>query len=95
MPGAGGPALSVEARALAKVQSALKEGRGAEALQLVEEQRQQFAHGALQPERDAARIVALCAVGRVADARSAARDFLAASPRSPFATRIRASCAGQ
>jgi hypothetical protein len=87
--------LSVEARALAKVQSALKEGRNAEALSLVEEQQQQFAHGELQQERDAAKIVALCAVGRVAEARVAARDFLANSPRSPFATRIRSSCAGQ
>jgi len=93
-PSAAGLALSVEARALAKVQSALKEGLNAEALRLVEEQRQQFAHGELQQERDAARIVALCAVGRVADARSAARDFLSNSPRSPFAARIRASCAG-
>ena len=88
-------ALSVEARALAKVESALKEGLGAEALRLVEDQRRQFARGALQPERDAARIVALCAVGRVAEARAAARDFLATSPRSPLAARIRASCAGQ
>jgi hypothetical protein len=88
-------ALSVEARALAKVESALKEGLGAEALRLVEEQRQQFGRGALQPERAAARIVALCAVGRVTDARAAAADFLATSPRSPLAARIRASCAGQ
>jgi hypothetical protein len=92
--GSAALALSVEARGLATVQRALKEGRNAEALQLVEEQRQQFAHGELQQERDAARIVALCAVGRVADARSAARDFLSNSPRSPFAARIRASCAG-
>jgi len=88
-------ALSVEARALAEVQRDLKEGKNAEALRLVEAQRQQFAHGELQPERDAAKIVALCAVGRVADARAAARAFLANSPRSPFAARIRASCAGQ
>ena len=96
-PSASAPtlALSVEARALAKVERALKEGLGAQALRLVEDQRQQFARGALQPERDAARIVALCAVGRVSDARAAARDFLATSPRSPLAARIRASCAGQ
>jgi hypothetical protein len=94
-PSASSLALSVEARALAEVQSDLKEGRSAEALKLVEEQRQQFVHGELQQERDAARIVALCAVGHIADARAAARDFLANSPRSPFAARIRASCAGQ
>lgn len=94
-PSASGLALSVEARALAEVQRALREGRNAQALRLVEEQRQQFARGELQPERDAAQIVALCAVGRVADARAAARNFLSNSPRSPFAARIRASCAGQ
>jgi len=93
--GASGSALSVEARALAEVQKALKEGQNAEALRLVEEQRRQFPHGELQPERDAAKIVALCAVGRVADARAAAQIFLSSSPRSPFAARIRASCAGQ
>jgi hypothetical protein len=65
--------LGVEARGLAAVQQTLRTGRGAEALRLVDEQRQTFARGALSDEREAARILALCAVGRDANARSAAQ----------------------
>jgi len=87
--------LSVEARGLAKVQRNLKEGKNQEALRLVEEQRQRFAHGELQSERSAARILALCAVGRIAEAREAARTFLNDMPRSPLSARIRGSCVAQ
>jgi hypothetical protein len=85
--------LSREARALADVQRALREGRSAEALALLERQSQQFQGGALGQEREAARVVGLCAAGRVAEAHVAAERFLAANPSSPVAARIRSSCA--
>ncbi|HEY2408626.1 MAG TPA: hypothetical protein VGI10_21620 [Polyangiaceae bacterium] len=86
-------ALTEEARALANVQRALREGNGNQALALLDAQDVKFHAGELGPERAAARIVALCAVGRVAEARSAGARFLAASPHSPLAARVRATCA--
>ncbi|HEY4158072.1 MAG TPA: hypothetical protein VGM29_08240, partial [Polyangiaceae bacterium] len=86
-------ALTEEARALANVQRALREGNGNQALALLDAQDSKFHAGELGPERAAARIVALCAVGRVAEARSAGARFLAASPHSPLAARVRATCA--
>jgi hypothetical protein len=53
------------------------------------------ADGVLREERLAARIVALCAAGRVDDARREAARFLADSPASIHAARVRASCAAR
>jgi hypothetical protein len=53
-----------------------------------------FPSGALAEERDASRVLALCAAGRAAEARVIATDFLAKHPRSPAASRVRASCGG-
>jgi hypothetical protein len=92
--GAPGAVLSVEARALADAQRALREGRNSEALALIAQQESAFASGELGQERRAAKIVALCALGRVTEARALALRFLADSPRSPLAARIRATCAG-
>lgn len=91
---APGAVLSAEARALADAQRALREGRNSEALALIAQQESEFASGELGQERRAAKIVALCALGRVTEARSLAQRFLADSPRSPLAARIRATCAG-
>jgi len=93
-PSASGAALSAEARALADAQRALREGRNSEALSRIEQQESQFASGELGQERRAAKIVALCALGRVSEARALAGRFLADSPRSPLAARVRATCAG-
>jgi hypothetical protein len=90
---ASGAVLSAEARALADAQRALREGRNSEALSRIEQQESQFASGELGQERRAAKIVALCALGRVTEARALALRFLADSPRSPLAARIRATCA--
>jgi hypothetical protein len=84
--------LTREARALADVQRALREGRSTEALAMLAAQNREFAGGALGQEREAARIMALCAAGRVAEGRPAAERFLTANPGSPVATHIRSSC---
>jgi hypothetical protein len=89
---AGTVTLTREARALADVQRALREGRSTEALAMLAAQNREFAGGALGQEREAARIMALCAVGRVAEGRPAAERFLTANPSSPVATHIRSSC---
>ena len=87
-----GAGLSDEARALAEVQRALREGKNARALTMVEGQQQRFTTGALGQERQAIKIVALCALGRVAEARSLAERFLLQAPRSPLAARVRMAC---
>jgi hypothetical protein len=84
--------LTREARALADVQRELREGRNTEALVMLAVQNREFAGGALGQEREAARIMALCAAGRVAEGRPAAERFLTANPGSPVATHIRSSC---
>jgi hypothetical protein len=84
--------LSREARALADVERALREGRGSDALAMLAEQSREFAGGALGQEREAARVMALCTSGRSAEGRDAAQRFLAAHAGSPVAAHIRASC---
>jgi hypothetical protein len=100
IPGAGAfpgePAkssdLSLEARALSLVQRAVREGRSGEALTLLDQQERDFPQGELRQERVAARAVALCAAGRVSEARALAASFLARAPRSPLAARMRSIC---
>jgi len=87
--------LSLEARALSRVQRAVREGRSAEALTLLNEQEREFPHGELRQERIAARVVALCAAGKASEARALAASFLAQAPMSPLAARMRTICAGQ
>jgi hypothetical protein len=84
--------LSLEARALSQVQRAVREGRSGEALALLDQQEREFPRGELRQERVAARVVALCANGKRSEARALAATFLARSPRSPLAARMRAIC---
>jgi hypothetical protein len=85
-------ALREEGRALAEVQNALSEHRGAEALRLLEVQGRSFASGALVQERAAARIFALCELGRRGEARVAAEGFAQTWPDSPLIGRVVATC---
>jgi hypothetical protein len=66
---------------------------GATALARLDEHARRFPRGLLGEEREAERVLALCELGRVAEARRAAAAFLAESPRSPLADRVRTSCA--
>jgi len=84
--------LTREARALADVQRALSEGRSREVLLMLAEQNREFAGGALGQEREAARIMALCAAGRLAEGRAAAVRFLSTNAGSPVAAHLRDSC---
>jgi RNA polymerase sigma-70 factor (ECF subfamily) len=87
--------LTLEARGLSMVQQALRDGMGAEALALLDQQDRTFRGGKLDLERQAARIIALCAVGRQAEARTFAARFLARAPSSFLAARVRNTCAGR
>lgn len=75
---------------LKNVQAALRRGDGSEALRLLD------AHGSLDrrllAERSAARILALCAAGRVEEARRAATEFTVAHPGSMHQRAVAKSC---
>jgi hypothetical protein len=84
--------LIEESRGLAEVQSALGAGDDDRALQLLAVQDRTFANGALGQERAAARVIALCAAGRVAEGQVAKARFLSGYPQSPLAKRVSGAC---
>jgi hypothetical protein len=91
-----GPAtVSEEADLLRRADAARKSGDAPGALALLDEHRARFPSGMLVPEREAERVIVLCALGRLDDARGAASVFLRTWPRSPLAGRVRASCGGR
>jgi RNA polymerase sigma-70 factor (ECF subfamily) len=62
---------------------------------LLDKHARSFPNGILAEERAAERVLALCALDRMADARAAASAFLRAHPHSPLAARVKSSCAGE
>lgn len=85
--------LGAETRLIARAQSALNEGAALSALALLERHRREFPGGALVPEREAARVIALCALGHEAEAKAARVRFERSWSSSPLLARVRASCA--
>jgi len=92
-PAVAAAPLAEETRVLESAQRALASGHAAEALALLDEHGARFPSGALSEERGAARILALCALGRADEARRSATAFVATSPKSPLVPRLRGSCA--
>jgi hypothetical protein len=94
-PEPAGPAtVSAEAELLRRADAARKAGDASRALDLLDEHRARFPTGILVQEREAERVVVLCALGRTGDAHVAAAAFLRDWPRSPLAGRVRGSCGG-
>jgi hypothetical protein len=93
---AGGPrdALAEETRLIRSAHAFVAAGDGAHALVVLDEHARRFPAGVLTEEREAERVLALCAAGRTADAKRAGSTFLAARPRSALAPRVRGSCGG-
>jgi hypothetical protein len=85
--------LREEADLLRRAQASLNEGDAATALARLDELGIRHPDGMLREERLASRVVALCAAGRASEARREAERFLAESPLSIHAGRVRASCA--
>ena len=88
------PSLAVEVQLMHDVDSALKSGQPERALSLLDERRPGDG-GYMWEERAAARVFALCQLGRVESARAAAARFLRDRPRSPLSARVRATCAAR
>jgi hypothetical protein len=84
--------LEEETALLRKAQRAMRDGDPERALDLLDEHDEQYANGVLREERQAARVIALCKAGKVAEARAAAARFLAERPNSPLAPRVRNAC---
>jgi hypothetical protein len=87
-----GPEIEAELKLLGEAQAALGAGRPERALEILEQHESTFEAGALREERTAARIFALCDLGKVEQARAEAARFLAEAPGSPLAARVRAAC---
>lgn len=82
-----------EVRLLRAAQDALRAGQPAVALRLVDRHAARYPRGAaLVEERSAARILALCGLGRQAEARHATERFMRQWPHSPLASRVQAEC---
>lgn len=88
----GGDTLEEETRRLREAHASMQSGDAAKALQILEEESATHAGGQLREERAAARVLALCKVGKVDEARAAAAAFLRDNPRSPLADRVRGGC---
>lgn len=92
-PASGADTLEAETRDLREVHWALYAHQPGRALELLAEQAARFPRGELGQEREAARILALCQLGRLAEAGAARARFVRAHPRSPLVPRLRAACA--
>jgi hypothetical protein len=89
----GATSLAEETSLLHAAQRELARKNTSVALELLEEHATRFPQGALAQERRAARVLALCDLGRTAEARRAAEAFVRAAPQSPLVPRLRGSCA--
>jgi hypothetical protein len=85
-------ALSEEVEILSRAETELHAGRFAGALQALELHAKKFPAGTLAPERRAARIHALCGLGRVAEADG---ELARLSPGSLHEARAREACAAR
>lgn len=89
---AGKSTLGKELELLHGAQSSWRAGDASRALSQLEAHRRAYAHSQLWPERDALRVLCLCALGRTDEARKLGRRFLAAAPQSPLRSAVTESC---
>ena len=87
-----GPSLASEVESLREAHTALREGKANEALDALDRDAAPADSSALDQERAAVRIFALCRLGQTDEARQLAGEFLAKWPSSPHAPRVRTAC---
>lgn len=87
----GDPVLA-EMVLLQQARAALRAGDPGEALELLARHAETFGRGSMAEEREALRVLALCASGSAAGGSAAAAAFLRAHPRSTYAARVVDSC---
>jgi hypothetical protein len=86
--------LAEEVALLSRAETELHAGRPAKALLALAEHQRKFPRGALAEERTAARIQALCALGRNDEANAQLKQLLHISPNSAQEERARQACRG-
>lgn len=91
-PPAAESSLERERALVAASQAALADGRSTRALDLLDQHARSFPHGVMAEDRDALRVVALCAAGRADDAAEQRTKFFRRWPKSLHASRVRAAC---
>jgi hypothetical protein len=84
--------LAEEVSILSRAETELHAGRYSSALRVLEEHQRKFPRGTLTQERIAARVRALCALGRVSEAQG---DLARLAPGSLHASRAREACAAK
>jgi len=84
--------LVEEVAILSRATSALRAGRPAEGLRLLNEHQRKFPNGRLAEERRSARIQALCALGNRTEAEAELARLAQSSPRSPHLARAQRAC---
>jgi hypothetical protein len=87
--------LAAEVAMLQRARRALNARNGRLALGIVQDLDEQFPKGVLIEERSATRVLSLCQLERVDEARGVARVFLERYPVSVYAERVRRSCAAE
>jgi hypothetical protein len=90
--GEASSSLADEVKVLHDVQSALRAGQPARALAILDDAQSRHLGHDLAEERGAARVVALCDLGRGDEARQAARRFVRTWPASALRERVLATC---
>jgi len=85
--------IEAETRLVRAGVAALHAGDAARALAAFDQHARDYPNGLLAEERSAERVIALCDLGRRADARVGAVGFLRQYPHSPLAARVRSACA--
>jgi hypothetical protein len=89
-----GSTLARELALLQRARRALNRSDAQLALGIVQSLDERFPNGVLMEERVATRILSLCQLERVQEAREQGHHFLVDHPRSVYAERVRHSCAG-
>lgn len=79
---------------LSEAQRALSEGDANRSLSLLQQHAARFPTSTLATERSAARVFAYCQLGRIDEARAAARGFFRNGSNSPLLPKVQTSCVG-
>lgn len=84
--------LAEEVAILSRAMTVLRAGNANEALRMLDTHRQQFPTGRLVEERRAARVQALCALGKRSEAEAELSRLERSAPRSPHVARAKRAC---
>lgn len=86
--------LSAEMALVQSARSQLRNGAPADALATVDRYDQRYPKGTFRQETAALRVLSLCDLGRVDEARTRAKAFERTWPKAPMLARVQASCGG-